>query len=172
MTEIWDASHVRQVLASQAPDIDVVFFEASTATSQLAAEQIGCELGQIAKSIVFWVVDKPVVVVTSGDQRVDDRKLALYFDVPRKRIRTANAEECIAVTGYAPGGVPPLAHRRDDITLFVDASLARFSRIFAAAGASNAIMPLTVDRLLSLTGGMLIDMAKSAETGSPPESGA
>ncbi len=167
MTDAWNADHVRRVLTERAPDIEIRFFDASTATSQLAAEQIGCELGQIAKSIVFFVEERPVVVVTSGDQRVDDRKLAAHFDVPRKRVRTANAEECIAVTGYAPGGVPPVAHRRDDITLFVDRSLARFEQIFAAAGAANAIMPMTVDRLVLLSGGTLADFAKSVE----PQSG-
>jgi prolyl-tRNA editing enzyme YbaK/EbsC (Cys-tRNA(Pro) deacylase) len=163
MTDAWNADHVRRVLAERAPDIEIRFFDASTATSQLAAEQIGCELGQIAKSIVFFVEDQPVVVVTSGDQRVDDRKLAAHFDVPRKHVRTANAEECITVTGYAPGGVPPIAHRHDDITLFVDRSLARYPQIFAAAGAANAIMPMTVERLIQLSGGTLADFAKSVE---------
>ena len=73
MTDAWNADHVRRVLTQRAPDIEIRFFDASTATSQLAADQIGCELGQIAKSIVFFVEDQPVVVVTSGDQRVDDR---------------------------------------------------------------------------------------------------
>lgn len=163
MTDAWNAEHVRRALAHHAPDIEIRLFDASTATSQLAAEQIGCELGQIAKSIVFFVEERPVVVVTSGDQRVDDRKLAAHFDVPRKRVRTANAEECVAVTGYAPGGVPPLAHRRSDIALFVDRSLTRYERIFAAAGAANAIMPITVDRLVALSGGTLADFAKSTE---------
>src|SRR5688572_29126231 len=164
MTDAWNADHVRRALAERAPDIEVRFFDASTATSQLAAEQIGCELGQIAKSIVFFVEERPVGVVTSGDQRVDDRKLAAHFDVPRKRVRTANAEESIAVTGYAPGGVPPVAHRRDDIVLFVDRSLGRYEQIFAAAGAANAIMPMTVERLILLSGGTLADFAKSVET--------
>ena len=134
MTHAWNADHVRRVLAERALDIEIRFFDASTATSQLAAEQIGCELGQIAKSIVFLVEDRPVVVVISGDQRIDDRKLAAHFDLPRKRIRTASADECVAVTGYAPGGVPPIAHRRNDIMLFVDQSLnryRRFSRLLA-----------------------------------------
>jgi prolyl-tRNA editing enzyme YbaK/EbsC (Cys-tRNA(Pro) deacylase) len=160
MTEAWNVEHVRRALAERAPDIEIRLFDASTATSQLAAEQIGCELGQIAKSIVFFVEDRPVVVVTSGDQRVDDRKLAAQYDVPRKRVRTANAEECVAVTGYAPGGVPPVAHRRTDITLFVDRSLTRYEQIFAAAGSANAIMPMTVERLVNLSGGTLGDFAK------------
>ena len=166
MTDAWNADHVRRVLTKHAPDIEIRFFDASTATSQLAAEQIGCELGQIAKSIVFFVEDRPVVVVTSGDQRIDDRKLATHFNVPRKRIRTANADECIEVTGYAPGGVPPIAHRRDDIILFVDQSLNRYPQIFAAAGAANAIMPMTVERLIQLSGGQSADFAKSSESNS------
>lgn len=160
MSEAWSAAEVQRVLDERAPDIKITFFDASTATSQLAAEQIGCELGQIAKSIVFWADGNPVVIVTSGDQRVDDRKLAAHFDISRKKIRTANAEECIDVTGYAPGGVPPIAHRRGDITLFIDRSLTRYAQIFAVAGAANAIMPVTVERLLSLTGGSLADFAK------------
>lgn len=168
MNDVWTPDHVRRVLAERAPDIEIREFDASTATSQLAAEQIGCELGQIAKSIVFWVEQQPVVVVTSGDQRVDDRKLAARFDVPRKRVRTANAEECIAITGYAPGGVPPIAHRRDDIAVFLDSSLTRYDRIFAAAGASNAIMPITVERLLALSGAAMDDFAKTADA--PPAS--
>ena len=59
MTETWDVSHVRRVLADRAPDIEITTFDESTATSQLAAEQIGCQLGQIAKSIVFLVDDRP-----------------------------------------------------------------------------------------------------------------
>lgn len=165
MTESWNVDHVRRVLAKYAPDIEIRFFDASTATSQLAAEQIGCELGQIAKSIVFFVDDFPVMVVTSGDQRVDDRKLAAHFEVSRKRIRTANASECVAVTGYAPGGVPPIAHRRDDIRIFIDMSLKRYPQIFAAAGAANAIMPITVERLVRLSGGQSADLAKSSELG-------
>lgn len=167
MNDEWNADHVRRALDERAPDIEIRFFDASTATSQLAADQIGCELGQIAKSIVFLVEDRPVVVVTSGDQRVDDRKIAAHFEVTRKRVRTANAGECVAVTGYAPGGVPPIAHRRTDITVFVDRSLARYPQIFAAAGAPNAIMPMTVERLVQLSGGSLIDFAKSVE----PQSG-
>lgn len=166
MTDPWNADHVRRVLTERAPDIEIRFFDASTATSQLAAEQIGCELGQIAKSIVFFAEDRPVVVVISGDQRIDDRKLATHFGLPRKRIRTANADECIAVTGYAPGGVPPIAHRRDDIILFVDQSLNRYPQIFAAAGAPNAIMPMTVERLVQLSGGGLANFAKLVEANS------
>jgi prolyl-tRNA editing enzyme YbaK/EbsC (Cys-tRNA(Pro) deacylase) len=166
--DVWNADHVRRTLAERAPDIEVLEFDASTATSQLAAQQVGCDLGQIAKSIVFLVDDKPVIVVTSGDMRVDDRKIADRFGVSRKKIRTASAEECVAITGYAPGGVPPFPHRRGDIALYIDISLQRYERVFAAAGASNAIMPIAFDELAALTGGTIADFAKTTELGTAP----
>ncbi len=84
--------------------IQIRFFENSTATSQLAADEIGCQLGQIAKSICFIVEDKPVVVIASGDQRVDDRKVAALLGVSRKQVKFATPEQCIDLIGYAPGG--------------------------------------------------------------------
>jgi len=160
----WNAQHVQRVLDDFAPDIQIRFFEDSTATSQMAADAIGCDLGQIAKSIVFWVEARPAVVIISGDQRVDDRKLAALHNVGRKKVRSANAEDCIAITGYAPGGVPPMAHRRDDIVVYVDDSLARYDLIYAAAGAHNAIMPLAFDRLVSLSRGVRADLKRDADT--------
>ncbi len=160
----WNAQHVQRVLDDFAPDIQVRFFEDSTATSQMAADAIGCDLGQIAKSIVFWVEAQPAVVIISGDQRVDDRKLAALHNVGRKKVRSANAEDCITITGYAPGGVPPMAHRRADIVVYVDESLARYDLIYAAAGAHNAIMPLAFDRLVSLSRGVRADLKRDADT--------
>jgi len=159
----WNAQHVQRALDEFAPDIKIRFFENSTATSQMAADNIGCELGQIAKSIVFLVEDRPAVVIISGDQRVDDRKLAALQNVGRKKVRSASAEDCIAITGYAPGGVPPIAHRRDDVTVYVDESLARYELIYAAAGAHNAIMPVAFDRLVSLSRGIRADLKRDAD---------
>lgn len=142
--------------------IRIRFFEDSTATSQLAAEAVGCELGQIAKSICFLVDDKPVVVVASGDQRVDDRKLAAHFNVSRKRIKVASAEQCLRLYGYAPGGVPPLAYRTPGVISLLDESLKRYEQIFAAGGAHNAIFPLTIAQLVVVTGGTFIDCKRDA----------
>src|SRR5215216_3001729 len=86
---------VQFVLDKFALDIHIRYFENSTATSQLAADEIGCELGQIAKSICFIVDDKPVVVIASGDQRVDDRKIAALLGVSRKQVKFASAEQCV-----------------------------------------------------------------------------
>lgn len=138
------------------------FFENSTATSQLAADEIGCELGQIAKSICFVVNGQPVLVIASGDQRVDDRKLAGLLNVSRKQIKLATAEQCLEIFGYAPGGVPPVGHRLNIPTVFIDDSLQRYQRIFPAGGSSNAIFELTLDQLPLISRGIFVDVKREA----------
>ena len=154
--------HVQNALDAHNLGIQIRFFENSTATSQLAADNIGCELGQIAKSLCFMVDGKPIVVIASGDQRVDDRKLAAMYNVGRKKIRPAKPEECIDIYGYAPGGVPPLAHRTPGLPVHLDESLQRYQQIYAAGGAHNAIFPVTLDQLVQISGGQFADVKRDA----------
>jgi len=140
--------------------IKINFFENSTATSQMAADNIGCQLGQIVKSLAFIVDEEPIVVLASGDQRVDDRKIAAIFNVGRKKVKVATPEQCVEIYGYAPGGVPPLAYRTPGLTMFLDASLQRFPQLYAAGGAHNAIFPITLDQLLSITGASFADVKR------------
>ncbi len=143
--------------------IQIRFFENSTATSQLAADEIGCELGQIAKSICFLIDEKPILVIASGDQRVDEKKLAAHFNVGRKKVKVANAEQCIAIFGYAPGGVPPLGHRTPSITVLLDDSMRRYELMYAAGGAHNAIFPIPLAQLHQVTGGTFADTKRDPE---------
>lgn len=153
-------AHVQEVLKQY--DIDVMQFEESTATSELAAQAIGCELGQIAKSLCFIVDGEPLLVIASGDQRVDTKKLADIRGVARKRVKVAKPEECIAIFGYAPGGVPPVAHRTGDIPIYLDDSLKRYDVVYAAAGASNINFGIAVDKLIEITGGEVINVRQES----------
>ncbi len=139
--------------------IQIRFFETPTATSQQAADNIGCQLGQIVKSICFLVGDQPVIVLTSGDQKVDDRKLAERYHVGRKKVKAANAEQLVEIYGYEPGSVPPLGHR-SPIPTYIDSTLRRFDQLYAAGGAHNAIFPITLEQLIAATGGEVIDVVK------------
>lgn len=145
-------------------DIKIHFFETPTATSQQAADNIGCELGQIVKSICFLVDSQPVIVLTSGDQKVDDRKLAEMYNVGRKKVKAANAEQLVEIWGYEPGSVPPFGHRQR-VPTYIDSTLRRFDKLYAAGGAHNAIFPITLDQLVSATGGTVAFVVK------PPDSG-
>jgi prolyl-tRNA editing enzyme YbaK/EbsC (Cys-tRNA(Pro) deacylase) len=134
--------------------IQIRYFDTPTATSQQAADNIGCELGQIVKSICFLVGDQPVIVLASGDQKVDDRKLAEFYSVSRKKVKVATPEELVEIWGYEAGSVPPLGHRTR-IPTYIDSTLRRFDELYAAGGAHNAIFPITLDKLIAATGGEL-----------------
>lgn len=143
-------------------DIRILEFESATATAQQAADNIGCELGQIVKSLGFILSKtRPVLVLASGDQSVDERKLGAMFRVGRKQVRMMNAEQCLAILGYLPGGVPPIAHRRDEICSILDSSLGRYETVYAAGGAANAIFPIDLTTLQAVTRAAFADVVKS-----------
>lgn len=152
--------HVRTVIESANLGLQVQEFTESTATSELAAAAIGCEVGQIAKSICMIVNGDPILVVASGDQQVDDRKIATMFAVGRKKVKLAKPDQCIDIYGYAPGGVPPIGHRTPDIPIYLDTFLKRYDTIYAAAGSANHNFGMTIDQLVALTEGTWADVAK------------
>jgi Cys-tRNA(Pro) deacylase len=151
--------HVQDALDQLGLDIAVQVFDVSTATSQQAAEAAGCELGAIAKSLCFLVNEQPVIVVTAGDQRVDTRKMAALYGVGRKKVKMADAETTLSLTGYTPGGVPPLGHVQP-LKVLIDATLGRFELIYAAAGAPNAIFPVPFQTLVQASSGQVVDIAE------------
>jgi len=154
---------VQRALDALGRGIVVHHYEQSTATSELAAAAIGCEVGQIAKSICLMLEDaRPILVVASGDQRLDMKKVAALHGLSPKRVRMANAEECVALYGYAPGGVPPLGHRHPPQAVWLDEKLRRYPTIYAAAGSAQSIFPLPVADLPLLNGGQWADVARNA----------
>jgi len=160
--QIMTPEHVKQALKIlQLDNIDIITFDSSTATSQMAADNIGCELGQIVKSLGFMInKEKPIVILTSGDQTVDDRKLATMFDVGRKKVRMMTAEQCIEILGYAPGGVPPVGHRQSDCPVYIDTMLKRYETVYAAGGSAQTIFPIELETLQRVTSATFADVAK------------
>lgn len=134
-------------------------FQESTATAQAAADAIGVELGAIVKSLCFDVDGRPVLVLTAGDWRVDDRKLAAIYGVSRKRVSIADAATTLRATGYEPGGVSPVG-LNESMPILIDSTLARFDLVYAAAGSPNAIFPITPDDLIRVTGGQVADVVR------------
>ena len=135
----------------------VLEFETSTRTAVDAAAAIGCGVAQIAKSLVFRASEsgRPVLVIASGAHRVDEGQIAALVGEPIVR---AGAEFVRASTGFAIGGVPPIAHKTRPITLIDDALMA-FGEIWAAAGTPQAVFRLTPAELLALTGGRVATVA-------------
>lgn len=137
----------------------VVEFEDSTKTAPDAAAAVGCEVAQIAKSIIFRAAEtsRAVLVVTSGVNRVDEKKIKALLG---EKIERADAEFVRDRTGFAIGGVPPVGHETPSV-IFIDRDLQNFRTLWAAGGTPNAVFELTWDDLLALTGGKVADVAKA-----------
>ena len=144
-----------QFVEEKGIETEVVILDSSTRTSQMAADSLGCEVAQIAKSIVF-TGDSTVVVVISGDMRVDTSKLSAHLGWKAK---IADADAVRNGTGYVIGGVPPFAHD-PGVVVLLDSSLGRFDDVWAAAGTPHSVMRLRVSDLAEIVGGGFVDLAK------------
>ena len=146
-----------KIQALLGPRFTVLEFDASTRTSAEAAAAIGCEVAEIAKSLLFRTREtgRPVLIVASGANRVDEKKVAAVIG---ERIQRADADFVREATGFAIGGVPPIGHVKAPITL-IDEALLRFETIWAAAGTPNAVFKLTPAELVELAGGLLAVVA-------------
>jgi prolyl-tRNA editing enzyme YbaK/EbsC (Cys-tRNA(Pro) deacylase)/predicted Fe-S protein YdhL (DUF1289 family) len=141
-----------------------VMLDDAARTAQQAADALGVHVGQIAKSIIFRRKsdDAAVLVVTSGDQRVDEKKVEAMVCADGKRLARADAEFVKARTGFSIGGVPPLAHATQSVTL-IDRSLFRFETVWAAAGHPHAVFQLSPQELELLTGAPVADLAVNVD---------
>jgi prolyl-tRNA editing enzyme YbaK/EbsC (Cys-tRNA(Pro) deacylase) len=129
----------------------VMQLPASTRTAQEAAQAIGCQVRQIAKSLIFRTTesDTPILVIASGAHRVDPHALEEHLGEPVEIADPAFVRE---ISGYAIGGVPPVAHQSKLVTI-VDKSLGGYSVIWAAAGTPRTVFSITPGELLRITGG-------------------
>ncbi len=145
------AQKIQDLLAERGYALTVIEHSSSTRTAQEAADRAGCALGQITKSLIFRgkASGKPILVLTSGANRVDEQLLAGYVG---EAITRADADFVREVTGFAIGGVPPLGHAKPMET-YLDEDLLLYETIWAAAGTPNAIFELTPAQLRSMTGG-------------------
>jgi prolyl-tRNA editing enzyme YbaK/EbsC (Cys-tRNA(Pro) deacylase) len=150
------ARRVEAALAELGFGFEVREFPASTRTSAEAAAAVGCRLGQIAKSLVFRAKTsgRPVLVIASGANRVDEKKLGRLLGEKTGR---ADADFVRAKTGFAIGGVPPVGHAEPPVTL-IDRDLLNFDEIWAAAGTPNAVFRLTPNDLVTMTGGQVTEL--------------
>ncbi len=123
----------------------------STRTSADAAQAIGCTVSQIAKSVIFKTkqTGRPVLVIASGTNRVNEKLLATYLSEP---VEKPDADFVRQRTGFVIGGVAPVGHS-EKLEIFVDEDLLQYDRIWAAAGNPNAIFELTPAELVAMTGG-------------------
>lgn len=140
------AAKLRDRLHERGLEVEIRELPDSTRTAAEAAAAVGCDVGQIVKSLVFVRGDEPVIVLCAGDRRVDAERLGLHAAKP-DRAREA--------TGFAIGGIPPLGHERELETI-VDESLRRFATVWAAAGTPNAVFEAGTEALIAALPGATV----------------
>ena len=150
------AQKVQDALQTLGFDLSVIEHAESTRTAQEAAERVGVTLGQIVKSLIFKgkASGKPILVLTSGANRVDEKRIKEYAG---EKISRADADFVRAVTGYAIGGIPPIAHNQHMET-YLDEDLLQYEVIWAAAGTPNAVFELTPADLQKMTAGRVVQV--------------
>lgn len=148
------AQKVQDQLKSLGFDYTVIEHVESTRTAQEAADRAGCELGQIVKSLIFKgkLTDKPILVLTSGVNRVDEKRISTYAG---EAISRADADFVRLVTGFAIGGVPPVGHLHKMET-YLDEDFLQYETVWAAAGTPNAIFELKTSDLQKMTGAKVV----------------
>ena len=150
-------SSVRAYFALHAPDIEPIVTEASSATVPLAAAAHGVEPAQIAKTICLSVREQPLLLVTAGTSRIDNRKFKNRFG---GKARMLGAEEVERVTSHPVGGVCPFG-LPTPIPVYCDVSLCAFAEVVPAAGAPNAALRISPERMAALTGAEWVDVCQS-----------
>jgi prolyl-tRNA editing enzyme YbaK/EbsC (Cys-tRNA(Pro) deacylase) len=145
------ARRVQAALRGFGLPLEVVELPDSTRTAAEAAQAVGCAVGQIAKSLVFRAQEsgKPILVIASGANRVDEARLAHLLGEPMAKADAAFVREH---TGFAIGGVPPVGHPHA-LSTYIDDDLFRYSEIWAAAGTPHAVFRLSPTDLLRITRG-------------------
>ncbi len=152
------AQKVQEALKALGLPYQVIELPETTRTAAEAAKAIGCELGQIAKSLIFKAkrTDRPILVIASGAHRVDEERLASFLGEP---VEKADAAFVRQWTGFAIGGVPPVGHP-EPLETFIDDQLMRYERIWAAAGTPHAVFELDPADLARITGGRVVSLER------------
>jgi len=152
---------VRQVVEAareRGLNIEVRLFPEGTRTSAEAAAAVGCDVSEISKSLVFMVDERPVVVLISGDRRVDPERLARAAG--GHRARRASLDEARRATGFSAGGTPAFGHT-GPVEVLADRSLQRHRGVWSAAGTPTAVFPVAVEDLVRVSGAVWVEVAET-----------
>lgn len=152
---------VEAALAAAGVAIEIKVFPSGTRTAADAAAAIGCTVAEIAKSIVLRAVESDrVVVVTSGSNRVDEKKVAALVG---EHLAKADADFVRAKTGFAIGGVAPVGHIEPPVVL-IDRDLMQYAHVWAAAGTGDSVFRLAPEALQTLTGAPVADVKQETKS--------
>jgi len=147
---------VRSFFHDNGYDLEIIEFDESTATVELAAKAVGVEPALIAKTMALRLKDRDILLVTKGDARIDNRK---YKDTFNTKAKMLSPEEVLEVTGHPVGGVCPFG-LINPLDIYLDISLKDFEYVYPAAGSINSAVKISPMRLQEITKGKWVDVCK------------
>jgi prolyl-tRNA editing enzyme YbaK/EbsC (Cys-tRNA(Pro) deacylase) len=153
------AERFEQAMKDAGLAFEVKRFPSGTRTAADAARAVGCDIGQIVKSLVFVADGDAFLALTSGENRADPERLAALLGVGE--VRRATADEAREATGFAIGGTPPFGHPRP-LRVLVDRDLLGHDFLWAAAGTPDSVFPIDPNKLLDASGGEIADFKEGS----------
>ena len=148
---------VEKTLKEFDPKLSVIILEKSARTAFDAASSLGCQVGQIVKSLIFKTENRFTLCLISGDKKASLNKIKKILNI--KDVSMASADEVKIITGYTIGGVSPVGHL-NKIDIFIDSSLERFTDLFAAAGHPNCVFKINFISLKKITNGSIKEITE------------
>ena len=152
--KIGSIERVRMALDAAGHEDTIFAFPEGTRTAVDAANAAGCDVSQIVKSLIFRAGEHPILVLTSGSNRVDENKVEEFLGV---KLEAAKGRWVREVTGFAIGGVSPIAHK-SPLKIFIDEDLMKLSIVWAAAGSPTHVFSIEPANLQKMTGGQVADV--------------
>lgn len=161
-----NSSDLQAFINAHAIPAEIVYLAVPTPTVETAAEAVDTHPRNIVKSILFLVEGQPVLALANGTSRIEYRVLAAYFDVNRKKVKLANAEQTLAITGYEVGAVPPFGHPQPLRTL-MDTLILETPQVYAGGGERNALLRVAAADIQRIAQAEVLDLriVSQPETG-------
>ncbi|MFP3854936.1 MAG: YbaK/EbsC family protein [Anaerolineales bacterium] len=155
---------LRQYMNSHGMETELIDLPSEVKTVLQAAEAVGADEGQIAKSLLFLAEDRPVLVIALGSGRVDTALIASYFGIKPGGLKLASPDKALEVTGYTVGAVPPFGHRHDIETL-IDQRMKEITVVYAGGGSRSTLIRMDPEVLIEHSQGRLVDLESSSMGG-------
>jgi prolyl-tRNA editing enzyme YbaK/EbsC (Cys-tRNA(Pro) deacylase) len=159
-----DASDLQRFIDRDNINASVVHLPDDTPTVEEAAKVVGCRPEAIGKSLLFLADGQPLLVVANGETRVGYKALADHLGISRRRLKLAKADQVLDITGYEVGTVPPFGHALKLRTI-VEKRILEQDEIYAGGGAINALMRLTPEELLRVSGAEIVSLPHPSDPG-------
>lgn len=150
-------TQVKKYLKQFNRDQDIIEFDVSSATVELAAKALNCIPGKIAKTLSFKVNDHAILIVTAGDMKIDNHK---YKETFKTKAKMLSRDEVLPIIGHDIGGVCPFGIK-PNVAVYLDESLKRFDTVFPACGSSNSAIELTIEDLQKYVNASWVNVCKT-----------